>query len=106
MHLRLPVGKSAGGQKPRSPPTGAFLRRPKSRFPLHLRWRRALGDLYNAALLLDAALLSNKEPTMALDARHIPDQIQGFLTTGRIVRAAAPALDATAAALQAAFDRD
>jgi hypothetical protein len=79
---------------------------------LHLRWRRALGDLYNAALLLDtallldAALLSNKEPTMALDARHIPDQIHGFLTTGRIVRAATPALDATAAALQAAFDRD
>jgi hypothetical protein len=25
MHPRLPVGKSAGGQKPRSPPTGAFL---------------------------------------------------------------------------------
>jgi acetyl esterase len=41
---------------------------------------------------------------VALQERHIPDQIHGFLTMGRIIRAAEPALDAVAAALKAAFD--
>jgi acetyl esterase/lipase len=41
---------------------------------------------------------------VAVQQRHIPDQIHGFLTMGRIIRAAEPALDAIAAALIASFD--
>jgi acetyl esterase len=37
--------------------------------------------------------------------RRIPDQIHGFITMGKIVRATAPALDEAAAALKAAFAR-
>jgi len=35
---------------------------------------------------------------------HFPDQIHGFLTMGKIIEAAQPALDDIAAALQAAWD--
>jgi acetyl esterase len=41
---------------------------------------------------------------VAVSQLHIPDQIHGFLTMGRIVRAAEPALDEIAAALMASFD--
>jgi acetyl esterase len=37
--------------------------------------------------------------------RHFPDQIHGFLTMGKIVRAAEPALDEVAAALRTAWKR-
>lgn len=36
--------------------------------------------------------------------RHFPDQIHGFLTMGKIVQAASPALDEIAAALRAAWE--
>jgi acetyl esterase/lipase len=36
--------------------------------------------------------------------RHYPDQIHGFLTMGKIVRAAQPALDEVAAVLRAAWE--
>jgi acetyl esterase/lipase len=36
--------------------------------------------------------------------RHFPDQVHGFLTMGKIVQAAGPALDDIAAALRAAWD--
>jgi len=36
--------------------------------------------------------------------RHFPDQIHGFLTMGKIVRAAEPALDEVAAALRTAWE--
>jgi acetyl esterase len=35
--------------------------------------------------------------------RHFPDQIHGFLTMGKIIAAAQPALDEIAAALRAAW---
>ena len=35
-----------------------------------------------------------------VELRHFPDQIHGFLTMGKIVRAAQPALDGIAALLQ------
>ncbi len=44
-----------------------------------------------------------QEHGVAVRHRHIPDQIHGFLTMGRILRAAAPALDEIAAALKVAF---
>ena len=40
---------------------------------------------------------------VAVQLRHFPDQIHGFLTMGRIVRAAQPALDEVAAALRAVW---
>ena len=40
---------------------------------------------------------------VAVQARHYPDQIHGFLTMGKIIRAAQPALDEIAAALRAAW---
>ena len=40
---------------------------------------------------------------VAVEHRHIPDQIHGFLLMGKIVRAAGPALDEIAAALKRAF---
>jgi len=36
--------------------------------------------------------------------RHVPDQIHGFLTMGKIIQAAQPALDDIAAALRAAWE--
>jgi len=36
--------------------------------------------------------------------RHFPGQIHGFLTMGKIIEAAQPALDEVAAALRAAWD--
>jgi acetyl esterase len=36
--------------------------------------------------------------------RHFPDQIHGFLTMGKVIGAAQPALDDIAAALRAAWD--
>jgi acetyl esterase len=39
---------------------------------------------------------------VAVDYRHYPDQIHGFLSAGKIIRAAVPALDDIAAALSAA----
>jgi acetyl esterase len=41
---------------------------------------------------------------VAVKELHIPDQIHGFLTMGRIIRAAEPALDAIGASLKASFD--
>ncbi len=41
---------------------------------------------------------------VAVRQLHIPDQIHGFLTMGRIIRAAGPALDEIGAALRASFD--
>jgi acetyl esterase len=45
-----------------------------------------------------------KEAGVPVQLRHFPDQIHGFLTMGKIVRAAQPALDDIAAALRAAWD--
>ena len=45
-----------------------------------------------------------EENGIAVEYRHIPDQIHGFLLMGKIVRAAGPALDEIAAALRRAFD--
>jgi acetyl esterase len=42
---------------------------------------------------------------VAVRQLHIPDQIHGFLTMGRIVRASEPALDAIGASLKASFDK-
>ena len=41
---------------------------------------------------------------VAVQLRHFPDQIHGFLTMGKIVQAAQPALDDIAAALRAAWE--
>ena len=46
-----------------------------------------------------------EENGIAVEHRHIPDQIHGFLLMGKIIRAAGPALDEIAAALRAAFDK-
>jgi acetyl esterase len=45
-----------------------------------------------------------QEAGVAVQLRYFPDQIHGFLTMGKIVEAARPALDDIAAALQAAWD--
>jgi acetyl esterase len=45
-----------------------------------------------------------REAGVPVQLRHFPDQIHGFLTMGKIVRAAQPALDDIAAALRAAWD--
>jgi acetyl esterase len=45
-----------------------------------------------------------EENGIAVEYRHIPDQIHGFLLMGKIVRAAGPALDEIAAALRRAFN--
>jgi acetyl esterase len=42
---------------------------------------------------------------VAVDHRHYPDQIHGFLSAGKIIRAAVPALDDIATALSAAWAR-
>jgi acetyl esterase len=39
---------------------------------------------------------------VSMQLRHFPDQIHGFLTMGKIVRAAEPALDEVVAALRTA----
>ena len=41
---------------------------------------------------------------VAVQLRHFPDQIHGFLTMGKIIEAAQPALDDIAAALRAAWE--
>jgi acetyl esterase len=46
-----------------------------------------------------------QEHGVAVEFRHYPDQIHGFLTMGKIVRAAQPALDEIAAGLRAAFEK-
>ena len=45
-----------------------------------------------------------QEAGIAVQLRHFPDQIHGFLTMGKIIEAAQPALDDIAAALQAAWE--
>jgi acetyl esterase len=45
-----------------------------------------------------------QEAGVAMQSRHFPDQIHGFLTMGKIIEAAQPALDDIAAALRAAWD--
>jgi len=45
-----------------------------------------------------------QEAGVAVQLRHYPDQIHGFLTMGKIVQAAQPALDDIAAALRAAWE--
>jgi acetyl esterase len=45
-----------------------------------------------------------QEAGIAVQLRHFPDQIHGFLTMGKIIEAAQPALDDITAALQAAWD--
>jgi acetyl esterase len=45
-----------------------------------------------------------QEAGVAVQSRHFPDQIHGFLTMGKIIEAAQPALDDIAAALRAAWD--
>ena len=45
-----------------------------------------------------------QEAGVAVQLRYFPDQIHGFLTMGKIIEAAQPALDDVAAALQAAWD--
>jgi len=45
-----------------------------------------------------------QENGVAVQRRHMPGQIHGFLLMGKIVRAAGPALDEIAAALKTAFD--
>jgi acetyl esterase len=45
-----------------------------------------------------------RDDGVAVKQLHIPDQIHGFLTMGRIIRAAEPALDAIGASLKASFD--
>jgi acetyl esterase len=45
-----------------------------------------------------------REAGIEVQLRHFPDQIHGFLTMGKIIEAAQPALDDIAAALQAAWD--
>ncbi len=47
-----------------------------------------------------------EENGVAVEYRHIPDQIHGFLLMGKIVRAAGPALDEIAAALKAGIRRE
>jgi acetyl esterase len=42
---------------------------------------------------------------VAVDRRHYPDQIHGFLSAGKIIRAAVPALDEISNALTAAWTR-
>jgi acetyl esterase len=42
---------------------------------------------------------------VAVNHRHYPDQIHGFLSAGKIIRAAVPALDEIARALRAAWGR-
>jgi acetyl esterase len=46
-----------------------------------------------------------QEYGVAVEHRHMPDQIHGFLLMGKIVRAAGPTLDDIAAALKASFDQ-
>ena len=46
-----------------------------------------------------------QEDGVAVTYRHYPDQIHGFLSAGKIIRAAVPALDDIAAALRAAWGR-
>jgi acetyl esterase len=45
-----------------------------------------------------------QECGVAVEHRHLPGQIHGFLLMGKIVRAAGPALDEIAAVLKGAFD--
>ena len=45
-----------------------------------------------------------QEAGIAVQLQHFPDQIHGFLTMGKIVQAAQPALDDIAAALRAAWE--
>ncbi|MGA7265913.1 MAG: alpha/beta hydrolase [Stellaceae bacterium] len=45
-----------------------------------------------------------QQASVPVQLRHFPDQIHGFLTMGKIVQAARPALDDVAAALRAAWD--
>jgi acetyl esterase len=45
-----------------------------------------------------------QEAGVAVQLRHFPDQIHGFLTMGKIIEAAKPALEEIAAALLAAWD--
>ncbi len=45
-----------------------------------------------------------QEAGIAVQLRHFPDQIHGFLTMGKIIEAAQPALEEIAAALRAAWD--
>jgi acetyl esterase/lipase len=45
-----------------------------------------------------------EENGVAVQHRHMPGQIHGFLLMGKIIRSAGPALDEIAAALNAAFD--
>ena len=45
-----------------------------------------------------------QEAGVAVQSRHFPDQIHGFLTMGKIIEAAKPALEEIAAALRAAWD--
>jgi acetyl esterase len=45
-----------------------------------------------------------QEAGVPVQLRHFPDQIHGFLTMGKIIEAAQPALDDIAAALRAAWD--
>lgn len=44
-----------------------------------------------------------RDAGVAVQSRHFPDLIHGFLTMGKIIRAAQPALDEIAAALRAAW---
>jgi len=45
-----------------------------------------------------------QEAGVAVQSRHFPDQIHGFLTMGKIIEAAKPALEEIAAALRTAWD--
>jgi acetyl esterase len=45
-----------------------------------------------------------QEAGVVVQLRHFPDQIHGFLTMGKIIEAAQPALDDIAAALRAAWE--
>jgi acetyl esterase/lipase len=46
-----------------------------------------------------------REAGVEVEHRHMPGQIHGFLLMGKLVHAAAPALDDVAAGLKASFDR-
>ncbi len=52
----------------------------------------------------DAYARRLEQAGVAVQLRHFPDQIHGFLTMGKIVQAAEPALDDIAAVLRAAWD--
>ena len=45
-----------------------------------------------------------QQAEVAVEFRHFPEQIHGFLTMGKIIRAAQPALDEVAAALRSAWE--